>query len=344
VSPFDLAGLTKKLGELNQKMESEDFWNDHEQAQKILKEKKKIQVKVDEYHELAEKFEDIKVLIDLAEEEEDHSLVPEIEAAYDGYKEKAEELRIKTLLNGEYDGKNAILSIHAGSGGLDAQDWAEMLLRMYSRWAESKEYGVTILDLQYDPEGGIKSATILVEGEYAYGYLKNEKGVHRIVRISPFDSSGRRHTSFSSLDVMPEIDDDIEVEIDPEDLRIDTFRSSGAGGQHVNKTDSAIRITHIPTNIVVSCQNERSQHQNREMAMKILKARLLELAKEEHKSKIDDLKGDYSQITWGSQIRSYIFHPYSLVKDHRTNAEVGNVYAVMDGELDYFMNEKLKQR
>jgi peptide chain release factor 2 len=344
VSLFDLAGLKNRLKEINEKVESEGFWDDHESAQKLLKLKKQIETKVDEYVGLMEEFEDIKVLIALAEEEEDLTLIPEIEDNYKAYREKAETVRIKTLLNGEYDGKNAILTLHAGSGGLDAQDWAEMLLRMYTRWIEEKEYKMTILDLQYASEGGIKSATLLAEGDYAYGYLKNEKGVHRIVRISPFDSSGRRHTSFASVDVMPEIDDDIDIEINPDDLRIDTYRSSGAGGQHVNKTDSAIRITHIPTNIVVSCQNERSQHQNKDMAMAILKARLLELAEQEHKSKIDELKGDYSQITWGSQIRSYVFHPYSLVKDHRTNAEVGNVEAVMDGDLDYFINEKLKQR
>lgn len=325
-------------------MEAEGFWNDHDQAQKLLKEKKRIETKIGEYEGLASEFEDIRVLISLAEEEDDESLIPEIEEAYAQYKKKSEELRIKTLLSGEYDKNNAILSIHAGSGGLDAQDWAEMLLRMYTRWAEDKDYKVTIWDIQDDTEGGIRNATLQIEGENAYGYLKNEKGVHRIVRISPFDSSGRRHTSFTSVDVVPELDDDIEVEIDPDDLRIDTFRSSGAGGQHVNKTDSAIRITHIPTNIVVACQNERSQHQNKEVAMRVLKARLLELAEQEHKEKIDELKGDYSQITWGSQIRSYVFHPYSLVKDHRTNAEVGNVYAVMDGDLDYLINEKLKQR
>ena len=332
------------MNDLNQKMEGEGFWDDHEQAQKVLKEKKQVESKVNEYQIHAGELEDIKVLIALAEEEDDASLVPEIEGLYKGYLQRADALRIKTLLDGEYDGNNAIVSVHAGSGGLDAQDWAEMLLRMYLRWAESKNFKITMWDLQNDTEAGIKNATFLVEGENAYGYLKSEKGVHRIVRISPFDASGRRHTSFASLDVMPEIDDEIEVEINPEDLRVDTFRSSGAGGQHVNKTDSAIRITHIPTNIVVSCQNERSQHQNKEVAMRVLKARLLELAKEEHKGKIDELKGDYSQITWGSQIRSYVFHPYSLVKDHRTNAEVGNVYAVMDGELDYLINEKLKQR
>lgn len=344
MSPFDLQGLTETLEEIKTKMEIEGFWDDHEEAQKLLKEKKRLETRVDAFTSIASEFSDVEVLISMAEEEDDSSLVPEIENAYRSYKQKSEELKIKTLLDGQYDSNNAIVSIHAGSGGLDAQDWAEMLLRMYTRWAESKNYKVTLWDLQNDSEGGIKNATFFVQGEYAYGYLKNEKGVHRIVRISPFDSSGRRHTSFTSIDVMPELDDDIEVEIDSDDLRIDTFRSSGAGGQHVNKTDSAIRITHIPTNIVVSCQNERSQHQNKEVAMKVLKSKLLELAIAEHKEKIDELKGDYSQITWGSQIRSYVFHPYSLVKDHRTNAEVGNVNAVMDGDLDYLINEKLKQR
>jgi len=344
VSPFDVAGLKKRLEEINKTTEDEGFWNDHENAQKLLKEKKSVESKIEEYENLKKEFEDIGILIDLALEEEDQSMVSEIQKSYEDYKDKFEELRIKTLLNGEYDGNNAIISIHAGSGGTDAQDWAEMLLRMYTRWSESKRYKVKILDYQDATEGGIKSATLLIEGENAYGYLKNEKGVHRVVRISPFDSSGRRHTSFASLDVTPELDDNITVEINPDDLRIDTFRSSGAGGQHVNKTDSAIRITHIPTNIVVSCQNERSQHQNKETAMKVLAAKLMELAQQEHKANLDELKGDYSQITWGSQIRSYVFHPYSLVKDHRTNAEVGNVYAVMDGELDYFINEKLKMR
>jgi len=344
VSPFDVAGLTERLEEINKTTEENGFWDDHEKAQKLLKEKKNVESKIGEYADLKREFEDIGVLIDLAQEEEDESMVPEIQASYESYKTKFEDLRIKTLLNGEYDSNNAIISIHAGSGGTDAQDWAEMLLRMYTRWSESKGYKVKILDYQDATEGGIKSATLLIEGENAYGYLKNEKGVHRVVRISPFDSSGRRHTSFSSLDVIPEMDENITVDINPDDLRIDTFRSSGAGGQHVNKTDSAIRITHIPTNIVVSCQNERSQHQNKETAMKVLMAKLMEVAKQEHKANLDELKGDYSQITWGSQIRSYVFHPYSLVKDHRTNAEVGNVYAVMDGELDYFINEKLKMK
>lgn len=280
----------------------------------------------------------------MAVEENDESVVDEIQSAYEKYKVDIQSLTIKTLLNEKYDRNNAILSVHAGSGGTDAQDWAEMLLRMYTRWAGAKEYGCKILDYQSDDEGGIKGATILVEGENAYGYLKNEKGVHRVVRISPFDTSGRRHTSFASIDVMPEMDDDISVDINPDDLRIDTFRSSGAGGQHVNKTDSAIRITHIPTNIVVSCQNERSQHQNKEVAMKVLLSKLMELAQAEHKATLDELAGDYSQITWGSQIRSYVFHPYMMVKDHRTNAEMGNVWGVMDGDIDYFINEKLKMK
>ncbi len=341
---FDVSGIKAKLEEIEKETSAEGFWEDHEKAQKLLKEKKSLETKLEGFESLVSEFEDIGVLIELTIAEEDESMIPEIKSAYDDFKAKSEELRIKTLLNGEYDNSNAIISIHAGSGGTDAQDWAEMLLRMYTRWAESKKYKVRIIDYQDAAEGGIKSATLLVEGENAYGYLKNEKGVHRVVRISPFDSSGRRHTSFASLDVIPEIDEDIKVDINPEDLRIDTFRSSGAGGQHVNKTDSAIRITHLPTNIVVSCQNERSQHQNKDTAMKVLMAKLVEIAKEEHKANLDEIKGDYSQITWGSQIRSYVFHPYSLVKDHRTNAEVGNVYAVMDGELDYFINEKLKMK
>ena len=251
---------------------------------------------------------------------------------------------LKTLLNEKYDENNAIISIHAGSGGTEAMDWAEMLLRMYLRWCEKRGFKAKIMDINDDTEAGIKSATVFVEGDYAYGYLKNEKGVHRLVRISPFDSSARRHTSFASLDVTPEIEYDTTVEINPEDLRIDTYRSSGAGGQHVNMTDSAVRITHLPTHIVVTCQNERSQIQNREFAMKMLMSKLIELKEKEEKESLDELKGDYNQITWGSQIRSYVFQPYTMVKDHRTGAEVGNVQAVMDGELDYFINEKLKAK
>jgi peptide chain release factor 2 len=340
---FDPAALEKELAKLNEQTEAKEFWDDHESAQKLLKEKKAIENRLNEYRDLEQELEDIDTLISLAEETEDDSVVPEIEAMYQRVVNDAETLRIKTLLKGEYDQNNAIMHIHAGSGGTDAQDWAEILLRMYTRWAERKGYKIKILDLQEDTEGGVKSATMLIEGENVYGYLKNEKGVHRLVRISPFDAGGRRHTSFSSVDVMPEIDADLTVEIDEDDLRIDTFRSSGAGGQHVNKTDSAIRITHIPTNVVVSVQNERSQHQNKEVAMKILLSRLTELRLQEHKDNLKELKGDFSQITWGSQIRSYVFHPYTMVKDHRTGAEVGNVERVMDGDLDYFINEKLKQ-
>lgn len=344
MSPFDPAGLEGKLTELNKKAEEPGFWDDQEKAQKILKEKKRIEDKLNEYHGLEGQLSDIEVLLEMAAEAGDGSVDEDLDGAYREYLAAADDFRIKTLLSGEYDSSNAIVSLHGGSGGTDAKDWAEMLYRMYVRWAERKGYKVKVMDYQDDDEGGISSATVLVEGENAYGYLKNEKGVHRLVRISPFDSSGRRHTSFASVDVTPELDDDIEVDIDPDDLRIDTFRSSGAGGQHVNKTDSAIRITHLPTNIVVSCQNERSQHQNKETAMKLLKSRLMELKEQEHKENLKELKGDYSQITWGSQIRSYVFHPYTMVKDHRTNAEVGNVQAVMDGDLDYFINEKLKQK
>lgn len=321
-----------------------DFWSDNAKAQEILRRKKFVDDRISAFAGLQKAMENLEFSMELWEMEPDGEVEAEISEQWDKFTKDVENFKIETLLDGEYDGNNAILSVHAGSGGTDAQDWAEMLYRMYSRYGEKKGYKVKLLDMQEDTEGGIKSATLLFEGLNAYGYLKNEKGVHRVVRISPFDSSGRRHTSFASIDVMPEIEDDLEVEIDSDDLRIDTFRSSGAGGQHVNTTDSAIRITHIPTNIVVSCQNERSQHQNREMAMKMLISKLVELKEQEHQDNIKNLQGDYSQITWGSQIRSYVFHPYTMVKDHRTGAEVGNVDKVMDGDLDYFINEKLKQR
>ncbi len=349
MSLFDLAGLENRLEELDIKTQVDGFWENRETAQKLLKEKKSLENKINSYKNLEQDLEDIEVLIEMAEEseadstaEENAGLAEEIKEAYEGYKVKAEEIRLKTLLTGEFDHNNAIFTIHAGTGGVDAMDWAEMLLRMYTRWSEKKGYKTRVIDLQDDTEAGIKSATVIVEGENAYGYLKNERGVHRLVRISPFNAQGKRQTSFVLLEVMPELDEDIKVDLDPEDLRIDTYRSSGAGGQHVNKTDSAIRITHLPTNIVVTCQNERSQHQNKEMAMKILKAKLTELAEQEHKDNLRELKGDFSQNTWGSQIRSYVFQPYTMVKDHRTGAEVGNVQAVMDGEIDYFINEKLK--
>ena len=333
--------LKSKAEELDKKTMEPGFWDDPQNAQRILQQAKQIKGKIQRYEDVYQKYEELNFFLEMAIEEGDASVEQEILEGLKQLEEAVEELKVETLLSGEYDRNNAILSIHAGAGGLDAQDWAEMLLRMYTRWAERKGYKIRMLDLLKDAEAGIKSVTFLVEGENAYGYLKNEKGVHRIVRISPFDSSGKRHTSFASLDVMPELDEDIEIDINPDDLRIDTYRSSGAGGQHVNKTDSAVRITHIPTGIVVQCQNERSQHSNKETAMKMLMAKLLDLKEQEQKEKIEDLKGDYSQIAWGNQIRSYVFHPYSLVKDHRTNVEVGNVQAVMDGDIDAFINAKL---
>jgi len=319
-----------------------DFWNDSGKAQKIMQEVKGINNQIKEYEGLISEIEDLEVFMDLAIEEESYDDYNEINSILANIEKVSDEFKLSTLLSGEYDENNAILSIHAGAGGLEAQDWAEMLLRMYRRWADAHGYAVETLDLNSDNEGGIKSVTLLIKGFNAYGYLKSEKGVHRLVRISPFDSAGKRHTSFASLDVFPELNDDNDVELNESDLKIDTFRSSGAGGQHVNTTDSAIRITHIPTGIVVQCQSERSQHMNRETALNMLKAKLIQIKEEEKKEKIDDIQGSYSQIGWGSQIRSYVFHPYSMVKDHRTNAEVGDVNRVMDGDLDIFINEYLK--
>lgn len=341
---FDLARLKEELHRTNKEIEQEDFWNNIEYAQKVMKDKKAMEDTINGHTSLESTISDIEELIELAEMEEDESLAEEILTLFDALKDDLESLRIKTLLNGKYDNCGAIVSIHAGTGGVDAMDWASMLLRMYTRWCDKKGYSVRMIDLQDDTEAGIKSATLIVEGENAYGYLKNEKGVHRLVRISPFNAAGKRQTSFAQLEVVPEIEEDLSVEIDMDDLRIDTYRSSGAGGQHVNKTDSAIRITHLPTNIVVTCQNERSQHQNKETAMKILMSKLAELKEQEHKDNIKEIKGDYSMNTWGSQIRSYVFQPYTMVKDHRTGAETANVGAVMDGDLDYFINEKLKQK
>lgn len=313
-----------------------------ENSQKVLQKLKQLKAKTERYHTLYSAWEDATALCELAIEENDDSVLEELTAEVKALSENIEALRLETLLSGKYDANNAILSLHPGAGGTEAQDWAEMLLRMYQHWAERRGFTVETLDYLAGDEAGVKSVTIQITGENAYGYAKSEKGVHRLVRISPFDASGRRHTSFASVDVMPEISDDIDVQINPDDLRIDTFRSGGAGGQHVNKTDSAIRITHIPTGVVVACQNERSQHQNKETAMKMLKAKLVEMAEREHKEKIDDLKGDMKDIAWGSQIRSYVFHPYSMVKDHRTNWETGNIGAVMDGDLDPFINAYLK--
>lgn len=303
-----------------------------------------MKAKVETYEKLLSDLEDLKVLNELGIEEQDESVIPEVKQELERLKDAYGKLKLETLLNGLYDRNNAIMTLHAGAGGTEAQDWVQMLLRMYTRWAEDHDYEVRTLDYLDGDEAGIKSVTIQIIGENAYGYLRSEKGVHRLVRISPFDASGRRHTSFASVDVMPELDDEIEVEIRPEDLKIDTYRSSGAGGQHVNKTESAVRITHIPTGIVVSCQNERSQIQNRETAMKMLKAKLLELKEREQKEKIEDLKGVQMDIAWGSQIRSYVFCPYTMVKDHRTNYETGDVDAVMDGDLDKFIHAYLSMK
>lgn len=341
---FDIGNIKKRVQELDDSATDENFWQDIESAQKVLQESKNLKDKIEEYENLKSEIEDLEVLIDLAFEEEDFSLGKEIKTAYEKVKTEMENLKLATLLSGEYDKNSAILSIHSGAGGLEAQDWAEMLLRMYTRWADKKGFTVKTLDILPDTEGGIKSVTLLIRGFNAYGYLKSEKGVHRLVRISPFDSSGRRHTSFASVDVYPELDDNINIDIKESDLKIDTYRSSGAGGQYVNTTDSAVRITHIPTGIVVQCQNERSQHSNRLTAMKMLSAKLIQLKEEEHKEKIEDLQGKYTQIAWGSQIRSYVFHPYNLVKDHRTNAEIGDINGVMDGDLDVFINEYLKKK
>lgn len=309
-----------------------------------MKESKDIKKEISFLDDLMVKIEDLEVLIDLVLEEEGYKDDAEIHSEMKEIIKLAETFKLKALLDGEFDKNNAILSIHAGAGGLEAQDWAEMLLRMYRRFAEGEDYDLETLDLISDTEGGIKSVTLLIKGHNAYGYLKCEKGVHRLVRISPFDSAGKRHTSFASVDIFPELTEDLDIDIQESDLKVDTYRASGAGGQHVNTTDSAIRITHIPTGIVVQCQSERSQHTNRETAMKMLKSKLIAVKEEEKKEKIEDLQGNYSQIGWGSQIRSYVFHPYSMVKDHRTNAEIGDVDRVMDGDIEYFINECLKSK
>lgn len=329
---------------MNKQSEQSDFWDDSEKAQSLLKKKKALESTVNEYDRLSSGFKDISEMIEIAEELEDEDEAMTVVENFDELCKDAETFRLKLLLDGKYDSNSAILSIHAGTGGVDAMDWAQMLMRMYTRWADKHGYTVKVVDLQDDAEAGIKSCTMIIDGENAYGYLRREHGVHRLVRISPFNAAGKRQTSFSSVEVMPEMDEDFNIEINPQDLRIDTYRSTGAGGQHVNTTDSAIRITHLPTNIVVTCQNERSQHQNREVAMRILASKLAELAEREHKENLAELKGNFSQITWGSQIRSYVFQPYTMVKDHRTGAEVGNVASVMDGDIDYFINEELKAR
>ena len=341
---FDLPAIKAEIAEKEELSYKQDFWDDIDSAQNIMQRIKQLGNEVKRYEDLMTNIEELEIMLELVAEEESYENYEELAQGLEELAKEADKYKLSTLLSGEYDKNNAVLSIHSGAGGLEAQDWAEMLFRMYRRWSEAKGYEVVVLDLQSDTEGGIKSVTISIKGYNAYGYLKCEKGVHRLVRISPFDSSGKRHTSFASVDIFPELDESANIEINEKDLKIDTYRSSGAGGQHVNTTDSAIRITHIPTGIVVQCQSERSQHSNRLTAMNMLKAKLIQLKEEEKKEKIEDLQGNYSQIGWGSQIRSYVFHPYSMVKDHRTNAEVGDVHRVMDGDLDYFIDEYLKQQ
>lgn len=341
---FDLAGRKERVKELEKLQLEPGFWDDAEKSQKVIGEMNSYKNKISKYDKITSLIDDAEALIVLMEEEDDFSFYDALKEDIEKIEKLSAEYKIETLLNGEYDDSNAILAIHAGTGGTEAMDWASMLYRMYTRYADKKGYKVKTLDLQKEDEAGIKSVTLELDGENAYGYMKAEKGVHRLVRISPFDSNKRRHTSFASVDVYPVLKEDVHVEINDADLKIDTYRSSGAGGQHVNTTDSAVRITHLPTGIVVQCQNERSQIQNRETAMNMLKAKLIALALEERKEKIEDLSGNYSQITWGSQIRSYVFQPYTMVKDHRTGVEVGDVNRVMDGDLDEFINAYLQNK
>ena len=324
-------------------MASPDFWNDSANAGKVTQKVTSLKKKIQDFEELATAYEEVELLLEMGYEEDDASVIPELKSTFKAYKKKLEMMRTQVLLSGEYDRNNAILTLHAGAGGTEACDWVSMLYRMYTHYAENQGFKYEVLDFLDGDEAGIKMITLEITGENAYGLLKSEKGIHRLVRISPFNSAGKRQTSFASCDVMPEIDDDIELEINEEDLRIDTYRSSGAGGQHINKTSSAIRITHIPTGIVVQCQNERSQLMNKDKAMNMLKSRLYLLEKEKQAEKISDIRGEVRDINFGSQIRSYVMHPYSLVKDHRTNEETGNVQAVMDGELDSFINAYLRK-
>lgn len=320
-----------------------EFWEDREQAQQILQELTALRECLDAFGALEQRLAEVRALWELSWEEGNQELAAEIAAEVRRLERELEDMTLDVLLSGPYDDRNAILSLHAGAGGTDAQDWVEMLLRMYLRWAEKRGYKTVITELMAGEEAGLKSATVMISGHNVYGYLKSEKGVHRLVRVSPYDFSGRRHTSFAAVDVLPEISDEIEVAIDPNDLRIDTYRSGGAGGQHVNKTDSAVRITHLPTGIVVACQNERSQQMNRLVAMKILRSRLFELERRQQEQALAELRGEQMDIAWGSQIRSYTFHPFSLVKDHRTGFEVGNVQGVMDGDLDDLISAYLQQ-
>jgi len=338
---LDTTSIKDEIGVLEGQTAAMDFWNDQENSQKVLKKIKKLKHRIAGYESLVESYENVEILLELYEDEKDSEIETDLIVSLAELKKQHDTVKLETLLSGRHDAENSIMTLHAGAGGTEAQDWVEMLLRMYSRWAESRGFRFVVTDILPGDDAGVKSVTVRVEGDHAYGYTKAENGVHRLVRISPFDSSGRRHTSFASLEVIPEISSDVNIDIKPEDIKMDTFRASGAGGQHVNKTDSAVRLTHLPTGLVVSCQSERSQHQNRETAMKLLFSKLLELAERAEKEKIEDLKGIQMEIAWGSQIRSYVFCPYTMVKDHRTNFEMGDVHKVMDGELDGFINAYL---
>ena len=338
---LNIESARKELSELQIETEQEGFWNDVERSQRIAQKIKRLENKIKKYDHLVSDWEDTLTLCEMAQEEDDASQLPEVTSGYETLEKEINERRLAALLTGEYDGNNAILTFHAGAGGTEAQDWTEMLYRMYTRWAERHGFTYQLLDYEDGDEAGIKSASILIEGDNAYGYLKSENGVHRLVRVSPFDANARRQTSFSALEVMPEIEDDSEIEIRPEEIEMQVFRSSGAGGQHINKTSSAVRLIHIPTGVVVSCQTERSQFQNRDNCMKMLRAKLAEMKAQQHAEKISDIKGVQLKIEWGSQIRSYVFMPYQLVKDTRTDYETGNIQSVMDGDLDGFINAYL---
>ncbi|MCH5258259.1 MAG: peptide chain release factor 2 [Lachnospiraceae bacterium] len=339
---FDLDNKSKRIEELEMEMQAPDFWDDPEKSNQKMRESKSLKDVVDTMNKLSGQYDDILTLIEMGYEDNDPAIIPDIEEELKQFKETFENIRISTLLSGEYDRNNAILKLNAGAGGTESCDWCSMLYRMYTRWAERKGFALEVIDYLDGDEAGIKSVTFQINGENAYGYLKSEKGVHRLVRISPFNAQGKRQTSFVSLDVMPDIEEDVDVEVRDEDIRIDTYRSSGAGGQHINKTSSAIRITHFPTGIVVTCQNERSQHMNKDKAMQMLKAKLYMLKQEENAEKLSDIRGDVKEIGWGNQIRSYVMQPYTMVKDHRTEEESGNVNAVMDGAIDPFINAYLR--
>lgn len=341
---FDLEQKKARIAELEALMADPAFWDDQNQAQTVIQESNGLKSYVDSFEEMEETLDNLEVSYELVKEENDQELFEDLQSELKDFKEKVNKFELQLLLSEPYDANNAILELHPGAGGTESQDWASMLLRMYQRWAESHSFSVETIDYLPGDEAGVKSVTLLIKGHNVYGYLKAEKGVHRLVRISPFDSSGRRHTSFVSCDVTPEMSDDVDIDVKTEDLKIDTYRASGAGGQHVNTTDSAVRITHLPTNIIVTCQNERSQIKNREQAMKMLKSKLYQLEIEKQRQELAEIRGEQMEIGWGSQIRSYVFHPYSMVKDHRTDVETGNTQAVMDGSLDIFIDGYLRSQ